>query len=247
MLPLSKIYPVLSFAVRKGLLDDLNEVYERVPQSSCERCGTCCVVPPPAFTVEYLNVFKYLADNLKDKIEEITEKAIRFYFLELVKPGLKCPFLDDSNYCMIYPARPFYCRVFGVTQKKDYDLNARKERMKELVKKYRERYGIELPREIVEFQLPFCQKSRPAKESDRLSREEIQLLAAEIGRMEAEILPLKVVEGHYTLMPVATHLVLTLVSEGARLRRVEVMREYLERGCSEVLDKYVQKFRLNEV
>jgi hypothetical protein len=42
-------------------------------------------------------------------------------------------------------------------------------------------------------------------------------------------------------MPFATYLALTVLGEGARSRRIRVMKEYLETGKSELLEGYREK------
>jgi len=70
----------------------------------------------------------------------------------------------------------------------------------------------------------------------------IQDMASKLETLEAKIMPQQVIEEQYTFAPMATHLALSVLPEGARLRRPKVMKEYLEKGSSEMLDKYIDKF-----
>jgi len=127
MLALSKLYPTLSYAENEGLFDELNEVYQRLPETTCDRCATCCTVPPPGYLIEFLNLFRYVRDNLKTSQREIMENTLRYFFLELVDINVKCPFLDGSNNCKVYPVRPLSCRMFGLLSEKDSNLGARRQ------------------------------------------------------------------------------------------------------------------------
>lgn len=66
MLSLDKLYQQLSYAEKNGLFKKLNSIYDSLPETTCDRCGTCCTVPPPAYIVEYLNMFDYLKKTLPD-------------------------------------------------------------------------------------------------------------------------------------------------------------------------------------
>lgn len=241
MLSLDKLYPQLSSAEKMGLLDDLNNIYGSLPQTSCERCGTCCTVPPPAYIVEYLNMFRYMKENLGDRIPEIVEKAIRFYFLELVDINLRCPFLGEDKLCMVYPARPLSCRGYGLSRSDSVFLSPRNE-MEELARRYKEQHGITLPEEVVKFNLPECGSVKIIGEK-KVSTDLLELAISYVARLESQLFPVDLVDKELTFVPYVTHLALTVISEGARIRRPRVMKEYLEKGSSDMLEGFVEKAR----
>lgn len=241
VLALDKLYPQLSYAEKNGLLDKLNSIYEGLPQTSCERCGTCCTVPPPAYIVEYLNMFRYMKKNLGDFIPEMVEKAVRFYFLELVDINLKCPFLSEDNLCLVYPVRPLSCRGYGLSKKEKAFLGMRGE-MEELAERYRVQHDIILPREVVDFQLAECGNVR-VEDSKKISTELLEVAISYIAQLESQLFPTELVDKEYTFVPYVTHLALTVLSEGARVRRPKIMKEYLENGSSDRLDQFIKKAR----
>ncbi|MFZ5631919.1 MAG: YkgJ family cysteine cluster protein [Bacillota bacterium] len=240
MLSLDKLYPQLSYAQKNGLLEQLNSIYGGLPETACDRCGTCCTVPPPAYIVEYLNMFRYMKESLPDLIPGLLEKAVRFYFLELVDINLKCPFLGEDNLCLVYPVRPLSCRGYGLA-KKENSFGERKE-MEELARRYKEKYGIILPGEIVDFKLPECGKVRIV-DGRKASTELLEVAISYIAQLESRLFPVELVDREYTFVPFVTHLALTVLSEGARARRPKVMKEYLETGGSAALDGFVGKAR----
>ena len=243
MLALSKLYPTLSYAEKEGLLSELESTYSRLPETTCDQCATCCTVPPPGYLIEFLNMFKYIRDNLTDSQPEIMERVVRYFFLELVDINVRCPFLDQSNSCLVYPVRPLSCRMFGLLSEKDAHLGSRRQ-LDTVAEKYRQKYNIELPREVVEFELQYCDQVRPTSGGKKkVAIDLIQDMATNIENLEAKIMPQQVIDEHYTFVPMATHLALSVLPEGARLRRPKVMKEYLEKGNSEMLSNYTEKYK----
>lgn len=245
MLAISKLYPTLSYAENQGLFPELEKIYNKLPETICERCATCCIVPPPGYLIEFLNLYKYVRDNLKDRHKDIIKNTIKFFYLELVDINVKCPFLDENNEnnCLVYPVRPLSCRVSGLLSEKDFNMGSRRQ-LDKVAEKYRSLYGIELPQEVVDFEIPYCDRVRlPDGKKRKISVELVQDMASGIEGLEAKIMPQKVIEEQYTFVPMATHLALTILPEGARVRRTRVMKEYLDSGGhSEMLDGYLDKF-----
>lgn len=240
LLPAAKLYPAISSMEKKGAFQELEKIYGQIPETACEQCATCCTVPPPGYFIEYLNLYRYLKDNLKEERAEILKKLVEYYFLELVDINTRCPFLSGENKCLIYPVRALSCRAYGLLNKKGDEKNDNGA-MERLAKEYHEKHGIDLPREIVEFRLPSgCEKVRTAGGS-RPRRGYIERLITDVVKLETEILPVEFVEQDQSLMPFATYLATTVLSEGARARRVRVMKEYLEKGSSELLEEYKDK------
>jgi Fe-S-cluster containining protein len=240
VLALDKLYPQLSSAEKMGLLNDLNTIYDSLPQTSCEKCGTCCTVPPPAYIVEYLNMFRYMKENLGDHIPELLEKAVRYYFLELVDIKLGCPFLGEDRLCLVYPVRPLSCRGYGLSRSSHFPAD-RKE-MEELARRYKEQHDITLPEEVVKFQLPECGKVKII-DSKKVPADALEVAISYVARLESMLFPVELVDKELTFVPFVTHLALTVISEGARLRRPRVMKEYLEKGSSALLQGFVDRAR----
>lgn len=240
MLSLDKLYPQLSYARKNGLFDRLNSIYDSLPETTCDRCGTCCTVPPPAYIVEYLNMFGYLRDSLGDRVPDILEKSVRFYFLELADISLRCPFLGGDNLCLVYPVRPLSCRGYGLYGQDGF--SGSRNEMDQLAVRYREQYGIILPDEVVNFRLPECGKVK-VRNNKKASRETLEVAVSYVAQLESQLFPVDLVDKEYTFVPFVTHLALTVLPEGARLRRPKVLKEYLETGGSPVLDRYAERAR----
>ncbi|MHB8918067.1 MAG: YkgJ family cysteine cluster protein [Desulfocucumaceae bacterium] len=240
MLSLDKLYPQLSYAEKNGLFEKLNSIYDSLPETTCDRCGTCCTVPPPAYIVEYLNMFSYLKDKLGDHIQDILEKAVRFYFLELADISLRCPFLGEDSLCLVYPVRPLSCRGYGLHKKEGF--SGSRSEMEELAARYKEKHGIILPEEVVNYKLPECGKVRIAGNKGT-STEVLEVAISYVAQLESQLFPVELVDKEYTFVPFATHLALTVLPEGARLRRPRVIKEYLETGSSQMLEGFAVRAR----
>jgi len=239
LLPAANLYTLISSMEKKGAFQELEKIYGQLPETVCEQCGACCTVPPPGYFIEYLNLYRYLRDNQKEERAGILQRLARYYFLELVDIGSRCPFLSGENKCLVYPVRALSCRTYGLLNKKDRreDSGA----MELLAREYRERHGIELPAEIVEFRLPAgCEKVK-IKDGAIPPKGRIERLIAEVAKLDTGILPADFVEQDRSLMPYATYLVFTVLGEGAQARRIRVMKEYLEKGSSELLEQYQEK------
>lgn len=242
MLPLSKLHQAVSQAGEEGLFEKLQAVYDQVPDTECERCATCCAVPQPAYIVEYLNMFRYVNRQMPEAWPEFIANAVRYYFLELVDINQRCPFLGTDNNCRVYEVRPYTCRIYGLMGQNADNTELRRN-MQKLAEKYRQEHGIELPAEVVNFELPQCDRVRAVSWKGKKPRELVQLLTGDIVQMESFFVPPDVVDSQFTFVPLVNHLVMSVVSEGARFRRPRIMKEYLEKGHSEMLENYVEKYR----
>ncbi|MBO8129701.1 MAG: YkgJ family cysteine cluster protein [Peptococcaceae bacterium] len=240
MLPLAKMYSVLTFAENNQLFKQLAGVYDELPQTSCQMCGTCCANPRPASFMEYVNVYRYVRDNLADLHQEIVKKAIAFFFLELVDADIKCPFLGKDDRCLIYPVRPLSCRAFGILADGEHDIFV--PNMAAVAEQYQKEYGITLPDEVVNFTLPACGDIKLEKgqkvNAEFLERQLLKCLALDSRFVPPDL----AFEQRVTMMPLAKHLAATVLNEGIRAKRPDVMKEYLENGGSSLLlDKFVAR------
>lgn len=82
----------------------LETVYNQIPSCSCvANCGRCCGLVMPS-----------LAElrNIKDwcVVHHIEYKD----FLDITGEG-DCPYLSPEQKCLIYPVRPFLCRMLGAS------------------------------------------------------------------------------------------------------------------------------------
>lgn len=106
----------------KDIQEILNHIYSILPSTTCHKtsCANWCCTKlefsmdeqgnfmplPLLYGIEYQNILKYLKYKFPDK-------KIHTMF-DFSKKSKLCPFKDQNSYqCMIYPVRPFSCRIFG--------------------------------------------------------------------------------------------------------------------------------------
>jgi len=81
----------------------LKEVYDAIPNSTCPKgCGKCCGILYPSMA-ELRNIKEYCE-----------RKRIEFKSFNYTT-GVDCPYLAADKSCQIYEARPFLCRILGVS------------------------------------------------------------------------------------------------------------------------------------
>ena len=91
MLQQVELYSALGKAEQNNLFIKLQEVYEKLPKTTCTGCATCCNWgSPPAFFIEYLNMYKHIRDNQKAEWPNIIKKSAEYFYLELVDRQQKC-------------------------------------------------------------------------------------------------------------------------------------------------------------
>lgn len=86
----------------------LQEIYLQIPHTICPRgCGKCCGPVFPSLA-EIENIKKYCARNGIEYREFYCEDDADQF-------GLDCPYLNAEHICLIYPVRPFLCRILGAS------------------------------------------------------------------------------------------------------------------------------------
>jgi uncharacterized protein len=83
---------------------------------NCLDCGNCCKSLGPRISDADI---RRISQVLKIKPSELTEKYLRLdEDNDYVFRQMPCPFLDSSNYCIIYENRPRACRDYPHTDRR---------------------------------------------------------------------------------------------------------------------------------
>lgn len=91
-------------------IGELENIYAKVPEAVCDRCGNCC--GPIGFTVlEEKNIERYLEENNISICACVVGRTKGSVYI--FNANMRCPFFKD-NECLIYSVRPIVCRLFGV-------------------------------------------------------------------------------------------------------------------------------------
>ena len=143
-----------------ALRQELRDVYRLLPETRCRRRSLCCSLLPEMTLVEALTAVGQLAAMAPAVRMEITRGFIRYFLMNPVELSA-CPFLRGKD-CRIYQERFFGCRAYGLWSRARYEGEAARHRQaKEFSRKQWERLGVRLPRDVVEFQVPYCLDVEP--------------------------------------------------------------------------------------
>ena len=110
----------------KKKYEELRNLYKQIPPTKCLVCpgkegveADCCkTFSPPLLLVEFLAIM----DQLKDQTEEEKKDLLFRCYQSYLDPGFtkKCVLLNGLL-CSVYPARPYNCRMFGVTPHEEWE------------------------------------------------------------------------------------------------------------------------------
>jgi Fe-S-cluster containining protein len=138
-----------------ALRQELRDVYRLLPESHCRRRSLCCSLLPEMTLLEALTAVGELAAMVPAVRMELTRGVIRYFLMNPVELS-SCPFLRGTE-CRIYQERFFGCRAYGLWSRAHYEGEAaRNQQAKEVSRREWERLGVPLPRQVVEFHLPYC-------------------------------------------------------------------------------------------
>jgi hypothetical protein len=97
-------------------------------------------------------------------------KLVEYYFFNSVKIS-SCPFLEGRD-CLIYSDRFFGCRAYGLWSYEYYQKLAKLNREAKIQLQLQwKRLGVTLPKQVVDFNRPYCQEVKtktPYKMDDRM-------------------------------------------------------------------------------
>jgi Fe-S-cluster containining protein len=133
----------------------LTEAYNLLPETRCKRRTRCCSLLPEMTLLEALSAIRNLAAMPPATRTALTRSLVRYFLMNSVEIS-PCPFLRGAD-CLIYQDRFFGCRAYGLWSTDHYEGHAARSReAKEYTRLQWEHLGVRLPREVVEFQVPYC-------------------------------------------------------------------------------------------
>lgn len=236
---INDINKAISVAEKADLFDNLNQMYDSLPEGQCGGCTACCRESVPTFFVEFINIVNYLKKDTH-KYEGLWPKLMDFYFTELTeKKG--CPFLDDDSRCSIYSVRPLPCRLFGFSSYEDYEANLKavEKSNREVKKYYKNAFSILLPDEVVEYKVPFCTEFVPERTID--SDERLDYSDMLFG-LDSRFLMSGVLDPEMINMTLIHWFAFMAYDEDdAGDLRIQISQEILEKGSSKTLRKLLKE------
>lgn len=232
----------INTAKSSGYFENLDKIYNTVPQGKCHGCTKCCAESVNTHYVEFLHIFRYFQENRR-LYELLIPKILRHYFLEMVEKAA-CPFLNEEGLCHIYRYRPLVCRLFGHWTEEEYEQNYRLVLASNLqnVKFFKNKYGIDLPEEVVQHKIHYCKDFEVNK---RIKEKQRQSMLDSIFTMESAFFMRGLITEDFIGTGLPAWFVYTYfdVEEAGKLR-IQIMREYVEHGESETLENVLSKIKM---
>lgn len=230
----------ISHGEDKEFFSKLNKIYDEIESGYCQGCTNCCMESVNTFYIEFLNIYKYLKHK-DDLFEKLIPRVIKYYFLELVEKS-HCPFLDEDGKCNIYEVRPLTCRLFGHASKREHEENYKRvlKENNENNKYFKKTYGLEIPKEIVDYKIEYCNEFKVDKQ---VHRHEKQSMIDNIFVMESNFFMNELISEEFIGTGLVSWFAYTYFDlEEAGNLRLKIMREYAESGESSALKELLEKF-----
>jgi len=165
----------------------LAEVYALLPRTRCKRRTLCCSLLPEVSLVEALKVLQRLEQLAPPRRRDICRKIYRYFFMNPLEVT-SCPFLEEVE-CVIYEDRFFGCRSYGLWSQQCYQQQLASDRQaKSLLRHQWHSLGVSLPRQVIDFQLPYC--TNVETEGGAVVEDEMLLQTAElVGALSCQLNP----------------------------------------------------------
>lgn len=110
---------------------------------------------PEMTLLEMLTAVKHLRDMALADRKTVVQKIIRYFFTNPAEISI-CPFLSKKE-CRIYKGRFFGCRAYGLWSPEYYrEIADQSRRGKKILQKQWKMMGIDLPEQVVDYQVPYC-------------------------------------------------------------------------------------------
>ena len=148
------------------LFNDLQDRYKTLPATSCkcDKPGICCAYLPQMTLIEALQWFDIIHRLPDPEKVDTTRHFMRFYLTNPVHHS-GCPFLDQGM-CRIYKFRTFACRAYGIwSQQIGNGRTEDSRRGRKVLFEQWKRLGLELPPEMVEFEIDYCDRVKCGSQS----------------------------------------------------------------------------------
>ena len=229
---------ISALQVAEPLFDKLQDLYRKMPDThcDCEEPGVCCRFLPEMTTLEALGWIRLLLELSDEELTEKLRKFVEFYFRNPVQLS-GCPFLEEGG-CTVYESRTFGCRAYGLWSQKLGNMRTRESRKeKKALRQMWKRFGIELPADIIEFELDYCDKVETLSDSPP-SDDDLMELLQQVYDMDASLKELQEkfeneYHSDFSLLMAA----LTLGMKKALLEKFAVVKEIVQNGTDTRLQK----------
>jgi Fe-S-cluster containining protein len=228
--------------IAEPLFERLQDLYGKMPETicDCEQPGICCSFLPEMTALEALQWIWIIQQMPDPEATAVLKAFVAFYFTNPARIS-GCPFLKDGG-CTIYPYRTFGCRAYGLwSQKLGKTRTQESRKSKKALKQMWKRYGIDLPAEVVEFEIDYCDKVRvksdkPPKDSRTMKLlQDVYDLSRSLGDFQTKFEE----EYHSDFSLLLASLLLGM--RKALLEKFAVIKEIVQEGSDGRLQKILDK------
>lgn len=153
--PRGSLITALEQARGLGTFSRLEQLYQQIPETTCQRSNRCCILLPPLYPIETAACFDRMR-GLTSKERSAQAQALMTYFLGNASAHLACPWSAD-NACTCYEGRFFSCRAYGLWSAEVYG-QRRQVALKgqDLIRKAWQGLGVDLPAEVTSLEHDYC-------------------------------------------------------------------------------------------
>lgn len=151
----------------QGLAMALEDVYQRLPATTCARQGHCCGLLPPLAPVEMLAWLAGLqARPAAERAEQVA--TMLEHFLTNAAQRRPCPWARATA-CAIYPRRFLACRAYGLWPAEVYAKRHQAALMaQEGIARAWAGLGVRLPAEVLAPGPDYCRQVRPSHDGAKI-------------------------------------------------------------------------------
>lgn len=233
---------VAALEIATPLFEKLQSLYQRLPDTrcDCEQPGVCCRFLPEMTTLEALQWVKVLLDLPDDELTEKLRTFVEFYFSNPARLT-GCPFLTDGG-CSIYDYRTFGCRAYGLWSQELGNVRTTESRnQKKTLGAMWKRFGVDLPANVVEFEIDYCDKVDTVSGEDVTDAELMDVLQ-QIYDLDQPFQELQAkFENEYHSDFSFLIAALALGMKKAILEKFAVIKEIIQKGSEDRLKKTLEK------
>lgn len=217
------------------LWPELAEALDGIPSTSCKRRGACCALLPQMTLTEATRLWARLEALPEAEQTRIRVRLVEYFFMNPLRI-MGCPLAGDGA-CLVYADRPFGCRAYGLWSRWEYrrQVELGLPAKRQLLQAW-SAIGVTLPRAVVEHRPSYCRNvqvvSGPPVD-DYMLKSIGRLVHALDDRLGTAAD--RFAETYFRDLGFVAAAGI-LGDETALRKKVAVVREYQELGCSPSLD-----------
>jgi Fe-S-cluster containining protein len=225
------------------LFDELHRLYDRLPATACDcdRPGKCCVFMPEMTFVEALNWTRIVFEAPAAERRRLLRRFVAFYMTSPVAAS-GCPFLDDTGGCTNYAHRSFACRAYGQwSLKMGRRRTADHRNQRAAFLKMWKAFEVDISPEQLTDEIDYCPKVDIVSGA-ALGDQELLELIRKIHSLDGPLDRLR--QSFETEYHSDASFLITALQLGykkAVLGKFAVIKEWVEHGSSNRLDRFLEK------